>query len=63
MPVKPCFRQMVQLQRPAVRLSSWLWGRETVYLMNPQWQDPLSVLLESSAFKVAMLAGEMLWSS
>ena len=40
---KPCFRQIVQLQRVAAGVS--VTGRVALYLMNPQWHDPVKVFL------------------
>ena len=40
---KPCFRQIVQLQRVAAGVS--VTGRTALYLMKPQWHDPVNVFL------------------
>jgi len=40
---KPCFRQIVQLQRVAAGVS--VIGRAALYLIKPQWHDPVKAFL------------------
>jgi hypothetical protein len=59
-PVNPVFRQMVQLHRPATTGPEEGREKRAVYLMWPQWQEPLKDFnweVGASEVAIALLVG------